>query len=218
MKRQMRKIAMSSLLLASAILGVTISAAASMELNPGERSQQKSQQGMGLQGADSSSVILGGPEILVGRIEKIDGNDFLVQGDNGQFMKVQLTKDTNIVCSTGSETKLTTGRQNSQEQAEIPISPATEEQMKSHDPSRLDEQMNLLNDPNRQQAEFETPAPSLDPSSLAGVVGSTDQAANKDLARGSGFVVGSADCFKPGDHVRIEASDVGTMTTIKKFS
>ena len=205
MNRKMRNIGMSSILAASALIGCTNYAEASMELNPGERSQQKSQQGMGLEGADSSSVILGGPEILVGRIEKIDGNDFLVQGDNGQFMKMQLTKDTNIVCPTGSETKLMTGRPNRQEQTEIAISPATEEQMKRHDP-------------NRQQAEFETSAPSLDPSTMNGVVGSTDQEANKDMARGSGFVVGSTDCFKPGDHVRIEASDVGTITTIKKFS
>ena len=110
------------------------------------------------------------------------------------------------------------GRQNTQEQTEIAISPATEEQMKRHDPSRVEDQLNLQNDPNRQQAEFETSAPSLDPSTMNGVVGSTDQEANKDMARGSGFVVGSMDCFKPGDHVRIEASDVGTITIIKRFS
>ena len=83
MNRKMRNIGMSSVVAASVLLGFTTYVEASMELNPGERSQQKSQQGMGLEGADSSSVILGGPEILVGRIEKIDGNDFLVQGDNG---------------------------------------------------------------------------------------------------------------------------------------
>ena len=104
MNGKMTNISMSSVLGASAIVGFTSYAEASMELNPGERSQEKSQQGMGLEGADSSSVILGGPEILVGRIEKIDGNDFLVQGDNGQFMKMQLTNDTNIVCPAGSET------------------------------------------------------------------------------------------------------------------
>ena len=108
-----------------------------------------------------------------------------------------------------------TGQQDMQEYTEIPISPATEEQMNRHDPSRLDEQLNLLNVPNRQQAEYETPAPSKDPSTLKGVVGSTDEAANKDVARGSGFVVGGSDChFKPGDLVRIEASDMGRITTI----
>jgi hypothetical protein len=223
------KVGMSSLLIAGVLAGLTGCAGSSNQSHPvvasgetlqhraaGETSQQRSQQGLGLvEGADSSSVILGGPELIFGRIERVEDNNFTVQGNDGQFMKLQLTKDTNMVCTSGSEAKLMTGRQDLPEQTEIPISPATEEQMKSHDPSRLDEQLNLLNNPNRQQAEYETPAPSKDPSRLKDVVGSTDEAANKDIARGSGFVIGGSDCkFKPGDLVRIEASDVGTITTI----
>ena len=215
----MRRTIMSSLLLAGALTGVSGYAGASTESTPsvamGETSQQKSQQGVGLDGAESSSVILGGPEILFGRIEKIEGDSYSIRGHEGQFMNLQLTKDSNIVCISGSDAKLMTGRHDMQEHAEIPISPATEEQMNRHDPSRLDEQLNLLNDPNRQQAEYETPTPSKDPSTLKGVVGSTDEAANKDVARGSGFLIGSSDChFKPGDLVRIEASDMGRITTI----
>jgi hypothetical protein len=210
---------MSSLLIAGALSGVSGYVGASAESTPavgtGETSQHKSQQGVGLEDAQSSSVILGGPEILIGRIEKIEGDSYSIRGHDGQFMNLQLTKDSNIVCISGSDAKVMTGRQDMQEHAEIPISPATEEQMNRHDPSRLDEQLNLLNDPNRQQAEYETPAPSKDPSTLKGVVGSTDEAANKDVARGSGFVVGSSDChFKPGNLVRIEASDMGRITTI----
>jgi hypothetical protein len=215
----MRRTLMSSLLIAGALSGVSDYVGASTESTPavgtGETSQHKSQQGVGLEGAQSSSVILGGPEILVGRIEKIEGDSYSIRGHDGQFMNLQLTKDSNIVCISGSDAKVMTGRQDMQEHAEIPISPATEEQMNRHDPSRLDEQLNHLNDPNRQQAEYETPALSKDPSTLKGVVGSTDEAANKDVARGSGFVVGSSDChFKPGDLVRIEASDMGRITTI----
>jgi hypothetical protein len=217
-----RKLSISSLLLAGALTGFTGHAWAATQsdsgVGTGETSQQKSQQGVGLEGAGSSNIILGGPEIVLGRIDKIEGDNFVVRGDRGQSVGLRLTKDTNIVCSNGSEAKLTTGRQNMAEQAEIPISPATEEEMKRHDPSHVDDQLNLLNDPNRQQAEYETPAPSKDPSTLKGVVGSTDEAANKDLARGSGFMVGSSDCqFKPGDLVRVEASDMGEMTTIKKL-
>ena len=215
----MRRTLMSSLLIAGALSGVPGYVGASTESTPavgtGETSQHKIQQGVGLEGAQSSSVILGGPEILIGRIEKIEGDSYSIRGHDGQFMNLQLTKDSNIVCISGSYAKVMTGRQDMQEHAEIPISPATEEQMNRHDPSRLDEQLNLLNDPNRQQAEYETPALSKDPSTLKGVVGSTDEAANKDVARGSGFVVGSSDChFKPGDLVRIEASDMGRITTI----
>jgi hypothetical protein len=183
----------------------------------GETSQEKSQQGVGVEGAGSSEVVLGGPEILIGQIEQIQGDQYSIKGDRGQSMKLHVTKDTNMVCAGGEGAKMTTGRQDMKEHKEIPISPATEGQMKSHDPSRAQEQMQALNDPNRQQAEHEMPPPSKDPSQLKDVVGSTDQEANKDVARGSGFAVGgSGGCqFKPGDRVRVEASDMGTITTIK---
>ncbi|HET8722207.1 MAG TPA: hypothetical protein VFM24_09285 [Nitrospira sp.] len=183
----------------------------------GETSQQKSQQGLGVEGGDSSNVLLGGPEIIVGSIEQINGDEYAVKGDKGQTMKLRLTKDTNVVCAGGEGVKTSTGRQDGKERQEIPISPATEKEMKSHDPSKAQEQLQALNDPNRQQKEHEMPAPSKDPSQLKDVVGSTDQAANKDVARGSGFAVGGSEgCqFKAGDRVRIEASDMGTITTIK---
>ncbi len=47
-------------------------------------------------------------------------------------------------------------------------------------------------------------------------MGSTDQRANEDVARGSGFLVGQC-AFKEGAHVRVEASDMGTATTIKQL-
>jgi hypothetical protein len=149
---------LSSLLIAGALSGISGYVGATTESAPGvgtgETSQHKSQQGVGLEGAQSSSVILGGPEILVGRIEKIEGDSYSIRGHDGQFMNLQLTKDSNIVCISGSDAKLMTGQQDMQEHTEIPISPATEEQMNRHDPSRLDEQLNLLNDPNRLQRPF----------------------------------------------------------------
>jgi hypothetical protein len=183
-----RKLSMSTLLFAGALTGFTGQAGASMQSTPDagmrETSQQKSQQEVGSENAGSSSVILGGPEVLLGQIEKIDHNGFLVRGDRGQSLKLQVTKDTNIVCSNGSEAKLMTGRQGMQEQAEVGTSPTSD-----------------------------------DPSAPKGVVGPTDEAANRDLARGSGFVVRSSNCtFRPGDLIRIEASDVGTMTTITRLA
>jgi hypothetical protein len=181
-----RKLSMSTLLFAGALTGFTGQAGASMPTTPDigmrETSQQKSQQEVSSEDAGSSSVILGGPEIVLGQIEKIEHNGFLFRGSRGQSIKLQVTKDTNIVCSNGSEAKLMRGRQDMREQAEIGISPT------SHDPSTLKD-----------------------------VVGSIDEAA--DLARGSGIVVRSSDCsFQPGDLVRIEASDVGTMTTITRLA
>ena len=185
----------------------------------GETSQQKSQQGLGVEGGGSSNVILGGPEILIGKIEQIQGDAYSIKGDKGQSMKLRVTKDTNLVCAGGEGSQTSTSRQGMKESKEIPISPATEGQMKSHDPSKAQEEIQALNDPNRQQAEHQMPAPSKDPSQLKDVVGSTDQSANKDVARGSGFAVGgSGGCqFKAGDRVRVEASDMGTITTIKRM-
>jgi hypothetical protein len=162
-----QKLSMSTLLIAGALAGGTGQAGASMQSNPdvgmGETSQQNSQRGVGQEGAGSSSVILGGPEIFLGRIKKIEHNGFSVRGDRGQSLKLEVTKDTNIVCSNGSEAKLMTGRQVIQEQTDPLISPSTEDQMKRH--------------------------------------------------------VGSSDCdFQAGDLVRIEASDVGTMTTITRLA
>jgi hypothetical protein len=183
----------------------------------GEQSQQKSQQGLGVEAGGSSNVILGGPEVIIGQIEQVQGDEYAIKGDKGQSVKLRVTKDTNLVCTGGEGAKMSTGRQDMKERKEIPISPATESEMKSHDPSKADQQMQALNDPNRQQAEHQTAAPSKDPSQLKDVVGSTDHAANKDVARGSGFAVGGASgCqFNAGDRVRIEASDMGTITTMK---
>ncbi len=186
----------------------------------GETSQQKSQQGTGVEGGGSSNVILGGPDIIVGQIEQVQGDEYSIKGDRGQAVKLRVTKDTNIVCAGGEGGKMSTGQQDTKEGKEIPISPAAEGQMKSHDASRAQQQKQALNDPNKQQAEHQMPPLSKDPSQLKDVVGSTDPAANKDTARGSGFSVGgSGGCqFKKGDFVRVEASDMGTITTIKAMT
>jgi len=186
----------------------------------GETSQQKSQQGLGLDDAGSSNVIVGGPEIIIGKIASIKGDEYMVEGNRGQFVRLRVTKDTNMVCAGGQGAKMSTSREGVKERKEIPISPATEGQMKSHDTSRAGDQRQALNDPNQQQSEHQMGAPTKDPSTMKDVVGSTDEKANQDIARGSGFVVGgSSGCqFKPGDLVRVEASDMGTATTIKGLS
>lgn len=187
----------------------------------GETSQQKSQQGLGLEGGSgSSNVILGGPEIIVGQIASIQGDEFVIDGDRGQFIRIRVTKDTNMVCAEGQGAKLSTSREGVKERKEIPPSAGAEQEMNRHDPGRADDQRQALNDPNQQQAEHQMGAPTKDPSKLKDVVGSTDEKAKQDVARGSGFVVGgSSGCqFKPGDHVRVEASDMGTATTVKGLS
>jgi hypothetical protein len=186
----------------------------------GETSQRQSQQGIGLQEGGSSGVIVGGPEIIIGRIASVNGDEYMLDGDHGQSIRLRVTKDTNMVCAEGQGTKMSTSREGVKERQEIPVSPAAEEQMKQHEMERADEQRQALNDPNQQQAEHQMKAPTKDPSTLKDVAGSTDEKANRDIARGSGFVVGgSSGCeFKAGDKVRVEASDMGTVTTIKGLS
>ena len=209
-------------ILATAVMGTCASlafAAGDHKGKPGvgqgETSQQKSQQAIGVPGAGSSNVMLG--ETIIGKIVQIQGEEYSIQGEQGQNVKLRLTKDANIVCPGREGAKMSTGRENQSEQKEIPISPAAEQEMKSHDPAKSQEQSQALNDPNQQQAQNQMAAPREDPSNLKDVVGSTDEAANQDKARGSGFMVGgSGGCqFKVGDHVKVEASDIGTITTIK---
>ena len=184
----------NSLVIAGALMGLAESAGAAMQsdadIGTEATSQQRSQQGVRLEGPDTS--ILGGPEILFGRIEKIEDSGLVVQGDRGQFIKLQLSKGTKVVCANGSQAKL-------------------------HNPSRVDDQQKLLNDPNREQVEYESLA-SQDASTSRDAAGSTDETMKKDAAGGSGFVVRSSGChFTPGDLVRIEASEAGTMTTITRL-
>jgi tartrate dehydratase beta subunit/fumarate hydratase class I family protein len=48
-----------------------------------ETSQQTGQQSLGVQGGESSNVIMGGSEIIVGTIEQIQGEEFSIRGDLG---------------------------------------------------------------------------------------------------------------------------------------
>lgn len=213
-------ISLAAMVLAGAGVSGPAIGAETRGVGKGETSQQKSQQGIGLENAGSSGVIVGGPEIIIGQIGSIKGDEYMVEGNHGQMIRLRVTKDTNMICAEGQGAKMSTSREGVKERHEIPVSPAAEEQMKRHEQEKAGDQRQALNDPNQQQTEHVMGAPSQDPSKLKDVVGSTDEKANKDIARGSGFVVGgSSGCqFKPGDMVRVEASDMGTATTIKGLS
>jgi hypothetical protein len=185
----------------------------------GENTDEKGQQGVGLgsSGTQSSNVIMGGPDIVVGKITKIQGEQYSIQGDRGQEVSLRVTKDTNLVCAGGQGTKFSTGQQGAKEQQEIPPTPFMEQQAgKGRAPSEK-EMMQQLHQSGTQE---EVGALSKDPSQLKDVVGTTDQSAKEDTAKGSGFVVGGqGGCnFKVGDQVRVEASDMGTATTIHQMA
>jgi hypothetical protein len=183
----------------------------------GETSDEKGQQGLGL-GSEgySSNIIMGGPDIVVGEITRIQGEQFSIKGDRGQEISLRVTKDTNKVCGEGQGTRFSTGQEGAKEHQEIPPTPFMEKQA-GKDGKVLSEQemMQQLHEGSTQE---KVGALSKDPSKLKDVVGTTDLKAKEDVAIGSAFVVGGGDCeFKEGDQVRIEASDMGTATTIKQL-
>lgn len=183
----------------------------------GEASDEKGQQGLGLgSGSESSNIIMGGPDIVVGIITKIQGEQFSIKGDRGQEISLRVTKDTNKVCGEGQGTTFSTGQESAKEHQEIPPTPFMEKQA-SQGGKVLSEQ-EMMQQLHESSSQKEVGALSKDPSRLKEVVGTTDPKAKEDVAKGSGFVVGGGDCtFKEGDRVRIEASDMGTATTIKQL-
>ena len=183
----------------------------------GETSDEKSQQGLGLGSeSHSSSVIMGGPDIVVGEITKIQGEQFSIKGDRGKEISLRVTKDTNKVCGEGQGTRFSTGQEGAKEDQEIPPTPFMEKEAGKSGKVLSEQEMTQQLDEGSTQKKVG--ALSKDPSELMDVVGTTDIKAKEDVAKGSAFVVGGRDCkFKAGDQVRIEASDMGTATTIKQL-
>lgn len=189
--------------------GIAIGAEDKQGVAQGETSQQIGQQGLGVEGG-SSSPILAGPEVIIGSIKKIQGEEYTIEGDRGQNMRIRVTTDTNKVCPSGDQAKVSSGQEGVRERKEIPPTPYMQQQSREQKDQRTDQsdQQDLQ--------QHATAPPSRDPSQMKATVGSTDSRANEDVARGSGFQVGKC-AFKEGDHVRVEASDMGTATTIKQL-
>jgi hypothetical protein len=197
---------------------IPVVAAAASGVAKGEASDETGQQGVGLQSnSQYSNVIKGGPDIVVGKITKIQGEQYSIHGDRGQDITLRVTKDTNKICAKGEGAKFSTGQESAKEHHEIAPTPSMEKQGDKAG-QKLSEQ-EMMQRSREDTSQKELGALSKDPSKLKDVVGTTDPKANEDIARGSGFVVGGADCtFKTGDQVRIEASDMGTVTTISQLS
>jgi len=184
----------------------------------GETSDEKGQQGLGL-GSEghSSNVIMGGPDIVVGKITKIQGEQFSIKGDRGQEISLRVTKDTNKVCGEGTGgARLSSGQDSTKENQEIPPTQFMEKQAGMG--GRVLSEEDMMKQLHEGSTQKEVGALSKDPSKLKDTVGTTDPRAKEDVAKGSAFVVGGGDCkFTEGDQVRIESSDMGTATTIKQL-
>jgi hypothetical protein len=177
----------------------------------GETSQHIGQQGLGVD-AGGASPILAGPEVIVGSITKIQGEEYTIEGEEGQNVRIRITTDTNKVCPSSDQAKVSSGQEGVRERGEIP--PTARMQQQSREQKGHSRQAEKSDQKDLQQ--HATAPPSRDPSKMKGTIGSTDPRANEDVARGSGFQVGRC-AFKEGDHVRVEASDMGTATSIKQL-
>jgi hypothetical protein len=178
-------------------------------VSKGETSQQVGQQGLGLD--KSSAPILAGPETIVGSITKIQGDEYTIHGDRGQHIRIRVTTDTNKVCLS-TTASVSSGQVGLGEHGEIPPTAYMQQRSGSNESSRQAQE--------RDRQDLEKHAlypPTPDPSSMQTMVGSTDPRANEDVARGSGFMVGQC-AFNVGDQVRVESSDMGIATTIKRVS
>ena len=147
-----------------------------------------------------------------GELTKIEGDRYTLHGDEGKDITVRVTKDTNVICIAGKGAQMSTSREAAKEHQEIPPTQHMQQQAQRGQTSDA-----VVMPKGTQQEEG---ALSKDPSKMKDVVGSTDPKANEDVAKGSGFVVGSKEgcTFKVGDHVKIEASDMGTATTIQQLA
>ena len=120
------------------------------------------------------------------------------------------------MCAKGQGTQFSTGQEGAKEQQEIAPTVSMEKQGGK---SGQRSEQEMMQGSREGTSQKEGGALSKDPSKLKDVVGSTDPKAKEDVAKGSGFVVGGKDCsFKAGDQVRVEASDMGTVTTITQVS
>jgi hyperosmotically inducible periplasmic protein len=94
----------------------------------GETTDEPGQQGVGLNPESrTSNIIMGGPDIVEGKITKIEGELFSIHGNRGQEVSLRVTKDTNKVCGSGQGTKVSTGQTGTPEQQEIPPTAFMEE-------------------------------------------------------------------------------------------
>jgi hypothetical protein len=190
--------------------GIAIGAGDKQGVASGETSQRIGQQGIGVDDR-ASSPILGGPEIIIGAIRKIQGDEYTIEGDHGQNVRIRVTTDTNKVCPSSDQAKVSSGQEGVRERAEVPPTPHMQQQSREQSKPQRTEQSDQ-----QDLQRHATAPPSRDPSQNTTTMGSTDPRANEDVARGSGFQVGRC-AFKEGDQVRVEASDMGTATTIKQL-
>jgi hypothetical protein len=60
---------------------------------------------------EQSSDQQGHPEAIFGTIDRIHAGEYSVKGDHGKDISFRITKDTNVICTSGKGTQLSTSRE-----------------------------------------------------------------------------------------------------------
>lgn len=60
---------------------------------------------------DQSTVQKERPEAIFGTIDRIHAGEYSVKGDHGKDISFRVTKDTNVICTSGKGTQLSTSRE-----------------------------------------------------------------------------------------------------------
>jgi hypothetical protein len=172
---------------------------------------------------EQSQITLGGARPVVeGQILNIQGDDYVIQDVSGSEVRVRVNKDTDVDCAGGSGqgTSMSTGR-HADEQGEIPPT--------SHMKERMDQQQSSQSKSQEQQGRDIVRQGKSQESGMSGdrmgdQSGTQQRSAmgkdsGGDIARGSGFTIGSKGCaFRTGDKVRAEVSDLGTVLFIRALT
>jgi hypothetical protein len=177
---------------------------------------------------DAQTTLGGARPVVEGQVLNVQGDDYLIKDSGGSEVHLRVNKDTNMDCAAagGHGASMSTGR-HIDEQGEIPPTSHMQEQMNQQSAQAGSQEEK------GQEIVRQSKGDESDTSRQSGMSGERigDQSGTQsrsamgkdsggDIARGSGFTIGSkGDCaFKAGDKVRAEVSDLGTVLYLKQVS
>lgn len=175
-----------------------------------------------------AQITLGGARpVIEGEVLNVQGDDYVIKDAAGSEVRVRVNKDTNMDCATeaGQAASMSTGR-HADDQGEIPPTSHMQERMSQQQSHDSGSQEQKGHDIVQQSRGHESgPQSGMSGERVGDQSGTQSRSAmgkdsGGDIARGSGFTIGSkGGCtFKTGDKVRAEVSDLGTVLYIKAIS
>ena len=156
-----------------------------------------------------AQVTLGGARPTVeGEVLNVQGDDYVIKDSTGSEVHLRVNRDTNMDCGTagGQGTSMSTGR-HADDQGEIPPTSHMQEQMNQQSGQAGSQEQKMSGERIGDQSGTQSRS-------------TMGKDSGGDIARGSGFTIGSKGgcAFKAGDKVKAEVSDLGTVLYLKQVS